>query len=84
MTFTVIAESRTSYSEISLAVAGHAITIRITIGTTVQMISAVVLWLNVAATAPFDLRKRNIAYAIAPNTSTPITTQTHSAYMCAS
>ena len=45
----------------SSLVAGHAITIRITIGTTVQIASIIVLWLQVAATTPFDLRKRTIA-----------------------
>ena len=46
---------------ISLAVAGQAITTRISTGMTVQMISAVVLWLNCAGTAPLDLRNLNIA-----------------------
>ncbi|MNV37245.1 hypothetical protein D3C71_1287580 [compost metagenome] len=61
MTFTVISESRVSYIAISLAVAGHAITTRMTIGMTVQMTSAFVLWLNLAATAPLDRRNLNMA-----------------------
>ena len=55
-----------------------------TIGTMVQMTSAVVLWLHSAATTPLDLRNLNMATAMAPNTSRPITTQTQSATMCAS
>ena len=46
------------------------------------MISAVVLWLNCAATAPLDLRNLNIDQAMAPNTITPITTQISSTIMC--
>ena len=84
MTLTVISASRVSYMAISFLVAGMAMTTRIRIGMTVQMISAVVLWLKVAATAPFDLRNLNMATAMAPNTSAPITTQIHNAIMCAS
>ena len=61
VTLTVISESRTSYIAISLVVAGNAITTRMITGITVQMISAVVLWLNWEATAPLDLRNLNIA-----------------------
>ena len=61
MTLTVISESRTSYISISLVVAGNAITTRMITGITVQMISAVVLWLNCEATAPLDLRNLKIA-----------------------
>ncbi|MNO08054.1 hypothetical protein D3C81_2305180 [compost metagenome] len=61
MTFTVISESRMSYMAISLAVAGQAMTMRISTGITVQTISALVLWLNCAATAPLDLRNLKIA-----------------------
>jgi hypothetical protein len=53
VTLTVISASRVSYILIRLAVAGHAITIRMITGITVQMISALVLWLKVAATAPW-------------------------------
>lgn len=57
----VISESRVSYIAISLAVAGQAMAIRMITGTMVQISSAVVLWLNCAATAPLDLRNLNIA-----------------------
>ena len=69
---------------ISLAVAGHTIASRISTGITVQITSAVVLWLNLAATAPLDLRNLNIAQPIAMNTMAPMTTHTHSAIMWAS
>jgi hypothetical protein len=42
-------------------VAGQAIAIRMITGITVQITSALVLWLHWAATAPLDLRNLNIA-----------------------
>src|SRR5579859_5508853 len=45
-------------------------------GIVVQMISSVVLCDHFSATAPRDLRKRNMAMNIAPNTRIPMTTQT--------
>ncbi|MGC4010512.1 MAG: hypothetical protein QM805_16885 [Pseudomonas sp.] len=69
---------------ISLAVAGQAMATRITTGITVQTISALVLWVKVAATGWRERWKRNIATAIAPNTTTPMATHTHRLTMCAS
>ena len=68
--FSVFAMSTSSF------VAGHASTTSSTIGATVQIASSFVLWLHCSATAPFDLRKRNIATNIAPNTRMPMPTQT--------
>ena len=41
--------------------AGQAIANRINTGMTVQITSAVVLWVNLAGTAPLDLRNLNMA-----------------------
>ena len=62
-------------------VAGQALPMRIRIGMMVQIASSLVLWSQVAATAPFDLRKRNMATNIKPNTTTPMATQIHSTIM---
>src|SRR3546814_19347083 len=69
---------------LSLAVAGQAMTTRMTTGTMVQITSAVVLWLNWAASLLRERRHRNIAQPLAPNPRTPMTTQTHSTHMGAS
>ena len=76
MIFTVICESSVFAMLIMTLVAGAASPTRIRIGTTVQTISALVLWLQVAATAPLDLRNLNMAMIIAPNTMTPIAQHT--------
>src|SRR6185437_15530137 len=78
----VICEPVALYMSRVRMVAGAASPIRISTGTTVQATSSKVLWLQVAATAPFDLRKRTIEMNIAPNTRMPSTTHTHSAAMC--
>src|SRR5690348_298792 len=67
-----------------MMVAGAASPIRISTGTSVHMNSSLVLWLQVAAIAPFDLRNRNMAMNITPNTMMPRATHTQKAAMCRS
>jgi hypothetical protein len=62
VTLTVISESRVSYIAISLVVAGTAMITSSRIGTTVQTISSLVLWVKlVSGTAPLEWRNLNIA-----------------------
>ena len=84
MTLTVISESRVSAIFISTLVAGQAIATRMITGMIVNTISALSLCDHVAGIAPRDLRKRNIAMPIAPNTNMPMTMQIHSTIMCRS
>ncbi len=65
-------------------VAGTAMPTRISTGITVQVISALVLWLNLAGVTPRDLRCRMMDVNIAVKTSTPITMQTQRMIMCSS
>ena len=75
---------RSSSVLIMVFAAGTAIATRITAGISVQMISALVLCENWAASAPFDLRCMTSARIIQPNTKTAIAQQTQKISMCRS
>src|SRR3546814_16937912 len=84
MTLTVISESRVSYIAISLVVAGQDMPISSSTGMTVQISSAVVLWVKVSANVPLELLRAKIAKAIAAKTNPPMPTHIHSAIILAS
>ena len=72
-----------SSSLISVRAAGTAMTTRITTGTMVQMISALVLWtILVSGTAPCDFRNFTSDRIIQPKTKMPIATHHHRMVMC--
>ncbi len=78
----VISALVVSANEVRPPVARWARKIRMMTGTTVQTTSSLVLCDHFSATAPRDLRKRNMATNMAPKTTMPMTTQTHRATMC--